>query len=124
LPWTSNIRDVHPPKFPPAHPTVVHHLLLNPLVEKGPAMRLLMAVITSASLVLSLVVTAEAASKRSKQRTYDSYAQRYPSATPRQLQNLRAYERGEYYETLSTALPVGSRPWFEQKEREGNRFPF
>jgi hypothetical protein len=36
----------------------------------------------------------------------------------------RAYERGEYYETLSDALPVGSRPWFEQKEREGNRFPW
>ena len=78
----------------------------------------------AASLLLSLSGTADAGSRRKTQRTYDNYAQRYPSASPRQLRNLRAYERGEYYETLSDALPVGSRVWFEQKEREGNRFPF
>ena len=87
-------------------------------------MRLLLAVITSVSLLLSSIGTADAASKRKKGRAYDSHTQRFPYATPRQLKNLRAYERGEYYETYSDALPVGSRPWFEQKEREGNRFPF
>jgi len=87
-------------------------------------MRGLMAAIISGGLVLAFVGTADAASKRKKHRNYDAYSQRYPYATPRQLHNLRAYERGEYYETLADALPVGSRAWFEQKEREGNRFPF
>ena len=77
----------------------------------------------AALFLLTLIGTADAGSKRKTQRTYDGYAQRHPSATPRQQRNLRAYERGEYYETLSDALPVGRRPWFEQKEREGNRFP-
>jgi hypothetical protein len=82
-------------------------------------MRALIACLMSAALVVSFIGTAGAASKRKKHRHYDSYSQQYPSATPRQLHNLRAYERGEYYETLSDALPVGSRAWFEQKEREG-----
>ena len=80
-------------------------------------MRALIASLMSAALVVSFIETADAASKRKKHRHYDSYSQQYPSATPRQLHNLRAYERGEYY--LSDALPVGSRAWFEQKEREG-----
>ena len=86
-------------------------------------MRILLTAIANLFL-LTLIGTADAGSKRKTQRTYDGYAQRHPSATPRQLRNLEAYERGEYYETLSDALPVGSRPWFEQKEREGNRFPW
>jgi hypothetical protein len=87
-------------------------------------MRNTLAAIAALLLVNWMVGTADAQSRRKAPRTYDSFAQRYPSATPRQLGNLRAYERGEYYETLSEALPAGSRPWFEQKEREGNRFPF
>jgi hypothetical protein len=87
-------------------------------------MKIILSTVIAASLLLSLPGTADAGSKRKPQRAYDSYTQRFPSATPRQLRNLRAYERGEYYETLSEALPVGSRPWFEQKEREGKRFPF
>jgi hypothetical protein len=82
-------------------------------------MKALVATAMSAVLLVALAGTADAASKRKKHRHYDSYSQQYPSATPRQLHNLRAYERGEYYETLSDALPVGSRAWFEQKEREG-----
>jgi hypothetical protein len=46
------------------------------------------------------------------------YSHQYSSATERQLRNLRAYERGEYYAHDSNALPFGSRPWWEQKERE------
>jgi hypothetical protein len=83
------------------------------------AMRTLIAGITSVALLVTFAGTADAARKGKKYRHYDSYSQRYPHATPRQLQNLRAYERGEYYETYSKALPVGSRAWFEQKEREG-----
>jgi hypothetical protein len=38
------------------------------------------------------------------------------STKPGQVHNnLRAYERGEYYETYSEALPVGSRPRFEAR---------
>jgi hypothetical protein len=83
-------------------------------------MKTIVAGMLSATLVLAIAGAATAGERRNKARQHtDSYAQRYPSATPRQLQNLRAYERGEYYETYSDALPVGSRPWFEQKEREG-----
>jgi len=56
---------------------------------------------------------------RHKPRYIHRYSGQYSTATPRQLHNLRAYERGEFYETYSEALPVGSRPWFEAKEREG-----
>ena len=100
-----------------------HHLLSWPLSKNSTMMRILLTAI-AALFLLTLIGTADAGSKRKTQRTYDGFAQRYPSATPRQLRNLRAYERGEYYETLSDALPVGSRAWFEQKEREGNRFPW
>jgi hypothetical protein len=79
----------------------------------------IIAAIMSAWVVLVFTGTVDAASKRKTRQDYDAYSQRYPYATPRQLQNLRAYERGEYYETYPDALPLGSRPWFEQKEREG-----
>lgn len=69
-------------------------------------------------LLIAYVGTADAKTRGNKQRHNDSYARKYPSATPRQLKNLRAYERGDYYEHLSSALPVGSKPWFEEKERE------
>lgn len=87
-------------------------------------MRTPIAGVLAAVLVIAFAADADAADKRKRDRSLDSYAQRYPNATPRQLRNLRAYERGDYYETLSDALPAGSRPWFEQKEREGPRFPF
>jgi hypothetical protein len=39
---------------------------------------------------------------------------------PRQLQNLRAYERGgEYYEQQLDAVPFGSRAWWEIMGRQG-----
>ena len=83
-------------------------------------MKTIVAGVLSATLVLAIAGAATAGEKRNKNcQHYDSYAQRYPSATPRQLQNLRAYERGEYYETLF-GCPAGRQsPWFEQKEREG-----
>jgi hypothetical protein len=41
------------------------------------------------------------------------------------LRNARAYDRGEYFEQDSNAHPVGSRGWWELKEREsGDRFRF
>jgi putative salt-induced outer membrane protein YdiY len=76
------------------------------------------AAVATAALVLVMQMPAEAASSH-KHRYVHGYSAQYPSATARQLHNLRAYERGDYYETYSEALPVGSRPWFEAKEREG-----
>ena len=51
-------------------------------------------------------------------RHQERYYSNPSSSTERQQRNLRAYERGEYYEHDSNALPVGSRAWWEQKERE------
>jgi hypothetical protein len=74
----------------------------------------------TATLLLSIQAPADAGPRHRAHRGHDSYAAQYPGATPRQLQNLRAYDRGEFYETYSEALPTGSRPWFEAKEREGS----
>jgi hypothetical protein len=76
--------------------------------------------ILSAALLLGLA-SAAVAEKRQKHRKHHKdygYSAAYPGASQRQLRNLRAYERGEYYETDSNALPVGSRPWWEAKQRE------
>jgi hypothetical protein len=78
-----------------------------------------------ASLLAAVVVVptgaADAARKSDRSRGQcDTYCQRYPNATPRQLKNARAYDRGgEYYEQDPNAHPVGSRGWWYLKEREG-----
>ena len=77
-------------------------------------MRTIIAGLLSAGLLAAAPCTASADPARHS----DSYSRMYPSATPRQLQNLRAYERGEYYEQLSDAVPFGSRVWWELKGRE------
>jgi hypothetical protein len=67
----------------------------------------------------------EARSRRKHLHQFDSYAQKYPYASQRQLRNARAYDRREYFEQDSNAHPVGSRGWWELKEREsGDRFRF
>ena len=55
---------------------------------------------------------------RKHRRDYDDLVRQYPYATQRQLNNERAYRRGEYYERDSNALIPGTQAWFEQKERE------
>jgi hypothetical protein len=89
-------------------------------------LRTIIAGLLSAGLLVAVTGVASADNPRHKHpRHHDDYSQRYPSATPRQLQNLRAFERGEYYEQDSNAHPVGSRSWWMLKEREGNgRFRF
>ena len=82
-------------------------------------MQKIVAGLLSAVLVVGLAGAATAKTKKQERREYDSYAAKYPSATPRQLKNARAYDRGEYYEMDSNAHPVGSRAWWELKEREG-----
>ena len=79
-------------------------------------MRTIIAGLLSAGLLVALPSAASA----DHARHTDSYSEMYPSATPRQLQNLRAYERGgEYYETDPDAVPFGSRVWWENKGRQG-----
>jgi hypothetical protein len=78
-------------------------------------MRTLVAGLLSAGLL----ATVPSAASAGHTRRIDSYSAMYPSATPRQLQNLRAYERGgEYYETDPDAVPFGSRIWWENKGRQ------
>ncbi len=88
-------------------------------------MRTIIAAVLTAGLLVALGGADGAEAKTKKRlRHADGYAQRYPSATPRQLQNARAYDRGEYYEMDSNAHPVGSRGWWDLKEREGGNRGF
>ena len=75
----------------------------------------LIAGAVSAGLMLTMVTAANA----DHARYHHDYSEMYPSATPRQLQNLHGYENGGYYELDSNAVPFGSRVWWELKQREG-----
>ena len=87
-------------------------------------MRTVIAGILSAGLLIAFTGTSDAETRSQKhRRQHNSYAQKYPSATQRQLRNARAYDRGEYYEIDSNAHPFGSRSWWDLKERErGDRW--
>jgi hypothetical protein len=84
-------------------------------------MRFLGVVFLSAAVLMTASVAADAAKKRkSSHGQCDAYCRQYPNATPRQLKNARAYDRGgEYWEQDPNAHPVGSRGWWYLKEREG-----
>ena len=88
-------------------------------------MRAIIAGLLAVGLVTISADTSEAASKKQR-RYYDSYTQRYPYATARQLKNARAYDNGGYYEVDSNAHPVGSSGWWEIRRLEGSngRFRF
>jgi hypothetical protein len=86
-------------------------------------MRAIIIGLLAASIVGISADVSDAASKK-KHRSYDSYSQRFPSATPRQLKNARAYDNGGYYEMDSNAHPVGSRGWWELKRLEDGRGRF
>ena len=84
--------------------------------QRDTAMKTIIAGLLSAGLLGSVPSAASAGHARHS----DGYSTMYPSATPRQLQNLRAYERGgEYYEQDPDAVPFGSRVWWELKGRQG-----
>ena len=81
-------------------------------------MRTIIIGLLAVGFAVVLTGPSDAASKK-RYRYYDSYSQRYPSATPRQLRNARAYNQGgQYYEMDSNAFPVGSRGWWEMKRLE------
>lgn len=92
-----------------------------PQPQKGQTMRRTICLLLSVGLLTASVGTGEAANGRAKQPRPNAYYYNAPTttATERQLRNQRAYERGEYYEHDSNALPFGSRAWWEQKQREG-----
>jgi hypothetical protein len=82
-------------------------------------MRTIVVGLLSVGLVVVLAGPSDAASKKYR-HTYDSSAQRYSYATPRQLRNASAYNHaGHYFEADSNAFPVGSRGWWEMKRLEG-----
>ncbi|HJZ34278.1 MAG TPA: hypothetical protein VKF35_24395 [Hyphomicrobiaceae bacterium] len=71
------------------------------------------------SLIVLSAGSADAQQRQNKNRpSYGYTAPPGADQRQRQLRNERAYERGEYYEHDSNALPFGSRAWWEQKERE------
>jgi hypothetical protein len=83
-------------------------------------MRAIICLLLAGELLMAFPGAGEAANGRTKQqRQNSSYYSSPTTATERQLRNQRAYERGEYYEHDSNALPFGSRAWWEQKQREG-----
>jgi hypothetical protein len=82
-------------------------------------MRTVIVSIVAASLAIGFADAATARSHATHRDQPDELELRYPYATPRQLHNERAYQRGEYWEHDSNALLFGSRAWWEQKEREG-----
>jgi hypothetical protein len=84
------------------------------------SLKAIFTALLSTGLLVVLVSTINADNNRNQHRRYYGYYYSTPStATERQLRNERAYERGEYYEHDSNALPLGSRAWREQKRREG-----
>ena len=90
-------------------------------MENGDAsLKAIFTGLLSAGLLVALVSTSNADNNRNQHRRHYGYYYSIPSTTTgRQLRNERAYERGEYYEHDSNALPLGSRAWREQKRREG-----
>ena len=83
-------------------------------------MRTIIVSIICASLVVAFADGAAAGSHARHPHhvgalAYNPFA---PYATPRQLRNERAYERGGYWEHDSSALVPLSRAWYEQKLRE------
>jgi hypothetical protein len=80
-------------------------------------MKILIACLLSIAVVAP--TSADAAKRSKRYRNHcDAYCHRYPSASPRQLNNARAYDRGEYWEQDPNAHPVGSAGWWYLKERD------
>ena len=79
-----------------------------------------MKTIIAGMLSAGLLVAVPGAASAGHASHSDNYSRMYPSATPEQLRNLRAYERGgEYYEQRLEAVPFGSRAWWEIMGRQG-----
>lgn len=79
-------------------------------------MKAAVATLVTAGLVLALAGPTVAAGKRG---TYATPYTPPSSITDQQRRhNAEAYERGEYYEHDTNALPFGSRAWREQRGRE------
>jgi hypothetical protein len=81
-------------------------------------MRALLCSLLWGSALVALASTSETATQSIVARA-GIITIRRQTTSERQLRNQRAYERGEYYEHDSNALPFGGRAWWEQKMCEG-----
>ena len=70
-------------------------------------MRTVIVGIIAASLAIAVADASFAGSPATLRHERDALEHRYPYATSRQLQNERAYQRGEYWEHDSNALLFG-----------------
>ena len=85
-------------------------------------MKVLIASVLSFAAVAAFAGTADASRKKHRGGHCDIYCQRYPTATPRQLQNARAFDRGsEYWEQDPNAQAFGSRSWWYLRDRPTGR---
>lgn len=78
----------------------------------------LLLLLAAAALAASPVAAEAASRKKHMTKREIELRREFPSASNRQIRNALAYERGEYYEQMSEAHPVGSRAWWFLKERE------
>jgi hypothetical protein len=84
-----------------------------------PAIVMLVAASLIGGVIAPLAPSAQAAERGERvSRAEAELKRRHPSASRRQIRNALAYERGEYYEQIPDAHPVGSRSWWYLKERE------
>lgn len=82
-------------------------------------MKALGIILLSLGLVVVFAGNSDAASRKRQKRTYTGpYVPPMTVTDAQRRRNQRGYERGDYYERDSNALPAGSKAWFEQKERE------
>jgi hypothetical protein len=83
----------------------------------------IVAVMVALGVAIPVIGAGEAsATPQRKYSSCDSYCQRFPEASPRQLKNARAFDRGgEYYESGSNNHPVGSRSWWYLRDLEQGR---
>jgi hypothetical protein len=82
-------------------------------------MRTIIAGLVSAGLLVAFAGTGYAQSRHVQHRQPGYAGAPNAISNAQRWQNERAYERGDYYEHDSNDFPVGSRGWYEQKDREG-----
>lgn len=73
-----------------------------------------MLVLCSALIGLTTPATAHTVPKKERRAVHSHH----DSATPRQIANSRAYERGDYYERQSSAHVFGSTSWWRMRALE------
>ena len=78
---------------------------------------------TALTALLTVVITAGAASVAGAQSKYDRDGRYYssnrsPSAIAERQRHRRTFDENDYYERLSEKIPLGTAAWWRQKQRE------